>query len=256
MKKLLFELKQFIISAFRFLYTFIDGGNECAVCSGLVFFSPVCRHCQTSFFSVDFIFESPRCACCGKELVSAKGLCLKCRENPVLKSTDKVFPLLSYRLWNKELMFRWKIQGERALSSIFARMIFKALKRLGEQVLVPVPPRRGKIRKNGWDQIEELCSFLEKRYGFIVLRILERKSKQQHKKLNRSERLESIKSSYDICSEAVRQKELKKTGGKLPERICLIDDVCTTGATIESCAEILKKEGVRTVNAVTLFTVD
>ena len=211
---------------------------------------------MTDCFSVDVIFQSPRCECCGKEQISSKGLCLKCRENPVLKSTDRVFPLLSYRLWNKELMFRWKIQGERVLSPVFARMMFKALKKLDEKILVPVPPRRGKIRKNGWDQIEELCHFLEIRNGFTVLRILERRSRKQHKKLNRSERLETIKSSYAICSKAVLSKELKKTGGELPEEVCLIDDVCTTGATIESCAEILKKEGVKAVNAVTLFTVD
>lgn len=256
MEKLLFEIKQYVVALFRLLYTFIDGGNECAVCSKLVFLSPICRSCRTEYFSVEKILKNPRCECCGKELISSKKTCLKCRENPVLKNTDKVFPLLSYRLWNKELMFRWKIQGERVLSSVFARMMKEALTVLNEKILIPVPPRKGKIRKNGWDQIEELCTFLERRYGFKVLRIMERKSSKQHKKLNRTERLDTIKNSYAMCNQKVLYKELKKIGGKLPEKVCLIDDVCTTGSTIESCAAILKEAGIKHVNAVTLFTVD
>lgn len=241
----LFEIRQFFISAFRSLYTFIDGGCECAVCSKLTFLAPICSSCMKQYFSVKKILETARCSCCGKELVSEKKMCMKCRTEPVLKSTDSVLPLFSYRLWNKELMFRWKMQGERNFSPLFAKLLSEVLKTKGEKIIVPVPPRKGKIRKNGWDQIEELCLFLEKRYDFKILRILERKSKEQQKKLKRTERLESIKTSYSL-----------KKGAEIPEHVCLIDDVCTTGATIESCAEILKKGGIKTVSAVTLFTVD
>ena len=179
-----------------------------------------------------------------------------CRETPVLKSTDRVIPLFSYRLWNRELMFRWKMQEERTFSPVFARLLCEVLRKTEEKVLVPVPPRKGKIRRNGWDQIEELCSFLEKRYGFKVLRILERNTSGQQKKLSRTKRLESIKSAYSICPPEVLEHTLKPFNGRLPEVVCLIDDVCTTGSTLESCAAILKKEGIKTVNAVTLFTVD
>ena len=78
----------------------------------------------------------------------------------------------------------------------------------------------------------------------------------QQKKLSRSKRLESIKTAYSMCSVEVLERALKPFNGKLPETVCIIDDVCTTGSTLESCAEILKKEGIKTVNAVTLFTVD
>ena len=255
-KKLFFELTQFFITAFRLLYVFIDGGSECAVCSRLTFFSPVCKTCLKRYFSVDSLLKAQRCLCCGKELVSEKNKCLRCRTDPVLKSTDKVIPLFSYRLWNKELMFRWKMQGERTFSALFARLLNEVLVKAGEKIIVPVPPRKGKIRKNGWDQIDELCTFLEKRYGFRVLRVLERNSKEQQKKLNRSERLHTIKNSYSLCCAKELKAVLKPFSGKMPEHVCIIDDVSTTGATLESCAEILKAGGVITVNAVTLFTVD
>lgn len=256
MRNLIFEAKQSVIQVCRLFYSFLSGGVECAVCGSLVFTGPVCRKCQKKYFSVKNALMIKRCVCCGRTLFSENEKCTRCRENPVLVSTDKVIPLFSYRLWNKELMYRWKSMDERMFSPMFAKAINGVLNAAGEKVIVPVPPRKGKIRKKGWDQIEELCVFLEKRYSFTVLRLLERKTKKQQKKLSRSERLETIKNSYTLCSQSVLNRVLKNFSGKIPEKVCLIDDVCTTGATLESCAEILKSAGVKTVDAVTLFTVD
>ncbi|MBP5520018.1 MAG: ComF family protein [Treponema sp.] len=256
MKKIYFEIKQIVVSFLRLFYALICGQSECAVCGKSVFSKPVCKACLEKYFSVKKIFEVQRCERCGKELISEQKLCTKCRQQTVLKSTDKIIPLYSYRLWNRELMFRWKMLGERSLSPIFAKLMNNVLKQSGQTVLIPIPPRKGKIRKQGWDQIDELCQFLEKRYGFTVLKILERNSVVQQKTLSRTERLQSIKSAYSLCKTKLLNKRLKSFGGILPESVCLIDDVCTTGATLESCAEILKSAGVKTVNAVTLFTVD
>lgn len=172
---------------------------------------------------------------------------MECRDSPVLKSTDKMIPLFSYRLWNKELLFMWKIQGLRALSYFFAGLVSKALKELQIEYIVPVPPRPGKIKKNGWDQIDELCKILKFHYGFKLLSLLERTSSTQQKKLNREERLSTIQSAY-VLSEKVYEV--------LPSELCIIDDVCTTGSTIETCAHIIKANTtVKKVYAMTLFAV-
>ena len=153
-------------------------------------------------------------------------------------------------------MFRWKMKEEREFSPLFAKLLCEVLRECGERILVPVPPRKGKILKKGWDQIEEVCSFLEKRYGFRVLRILERNTVGQQKKLSRLQRLESIKNAYSLCKAPLLERALKPFEGRLPESLCLIDDVCTTGSTLESCASLLKEAGVQKVSAFTLFTVD
>lgn len=256
MRNLFFEAKQLSVNLFRLLYVFISGGESCAVCGRIVFTKPVCSHCAGEYFSVKKLMESKRCECCGSELTGVKGRCTKCRENAVLVSTDRVIPLFSYRLWNKEIMFRWKMQEERSFSPFFAGLVAEALKEIGENIIVPVPPRKGKIRKNGWDQIDELCTFLTKRYGFKALKILERNTSEQQKKLSRTERLEHIKTAYSLCRPEVFKKALKSFSGKLPQSVCLIDDVCTTGSTIESCASILKEAGIQRVSVITLFTVD
>ena len=248
MKQFVFEAWQFVLYGMRLLVSVLAGGNSCVVCGRNTALLPVCGECNSRFFSVPVGLEwEHRCSVCGKELLSLQGKCMKCRSESVLVHTDRVFPLFSYRLWNKTLLFTWKIQGERALSPFFAEKAFVLLRDLGVSVVVPVPPRKGKIRKKGWDQINELARFLKWRYGFNIHEILERCSVQEQKKLTREQRLEHIKNAYRL-SNSFR--------GEIPEEVCLLDDVCTTGSTLESCSAVLKAAGVKKVYAVTLFTVD
>ena len=116
--------------------------------------------------------------------------------------------------------------------------------------VVPVPPRPGKIREKGWDQIDEICSYLGKGWKIEILRILKRNSRMQQKKLDRVQRIEGIGTAYSLVSES----KLLKT--KIPPAVILIDDVLTTGSTIENCAALLKRAGVEKVFVITLFIVD
>lgn len=246
MKKIVFNIKQLLVLLFRLFYSFISNGEKCIICGKQTVLLPVCAKCRGKLFNVHKVLSYSRCKICGQELLSSEETCMCCRENPVLKSTDQVLPLFSYRLWNKELLFKWKIKGERVLSPFFARLFFEALKELNQKVVVPVPPRKGKIKQNGWDQIDEVCQFLEYRYGIKIKKLLERNSVKQQKKLNREERLNTIQGAYSLV----------KNPGKLPDQVCLIDDVCTTGSTVECCSKILKEAGVKVVNVITLFIVD
>lgn len=175
---------------------------------------------------------------------------MECRESTLLNHLDGIYPVFSYRLWNTNLLCRWKLEGERQLSDFYSEILNKRLLQLkdktGDFYIVPVPPRPGKIKETGWDQVQELSEFLEYQYNYKVLRMMERRSSVQQKTLDRSERLETIGKSYFV----------KKEVNQIPESVCIIDDVMTTGATLESCAEKLKEAGVKKVYAVTLFSVD
>ena len=151
----------------------------------------------------------------------------------------------------------WKSQEIRSLSLLFAKSLNIALKKLEVKYIVPVPPRKGKIQEKGWDQIDELCNLLEYLYGFKILRLLERSTKLEQKKLGREGRLEQIGRAYHLAAKSVLKKQLKPYGKVFPTEVCLLDDVCTTGSTLESCSRILKEEAhIEKVSAVTLFTVD
>jgi competence protein ComFC len=254
---LLFKLKQVLLCIMRESLVFMDGGTECAVCGTVCGAVPICRQCRDRFFFVQPVGSVMRCRGCGKVLVSEQDECMQCRTEPVLKHTGVVYPLFSYRLWYTTVLFRWKIQGEHALSPFFAELIHNRLRQFqSDVVLVPVPPRPGKIRWEGWDQIDELCSFLKYRWNYTVCRLLVRASKTEHKKLDRKQRVNTIGNSYYIKKGKALNSALRVCGGRLPEEVCLIDDVITTGATIECCALVLCNAGIHSVNAVTLFIVD
>lgn len=256
MKKIWFWLKYLIKILLRFVFSVTEGGRSCCICGKPTFTSLICETCQNTKLSTKDFLTYSRCKHCGKILVSENELCMQCREEKILNHIDFLYPLYSYRLWNKELMFLWKTKGERSLSPVFAKKISEVLNQLHLEIIVPVPPRPGKIAEKGWDQIDELCQFLRFVYDFKICNLLERKTHLQQKQLDRQERLKSIGSSYAVRNPKEICRILKDFNGKVPEEVCLLDDVCTTGATIESCGSLLKQCGVKRVFAVTLFSVD
>lgn len=252
MNKIRFKVIFWMKNIVRFFFQFLHNGNSCAVCGKKVFVFPVCKDCENKY--LNFSSLKKRCSVCGKEILSSDEVCCSCKENPVINHIDQMIPLFSYRLWNKELLFDWKINGNRSLSYFFARLIKSVLKELCFDAVVPVPPRPAKIKENGWDQIDELTNILEFIFNFKVFRFLERKSTLQQKKLRREDRFANIKEAYSILSEQTIRKIL--LGEEMPQSVCLIDDVATTGATLECCAKLLKEAGVKKVIGISLFIVD
>ncbi len=256
MNKIFFRIKHCIKQVLRLLYGFLSGDGSCVVCGKSCFVVPLCKHCLNEVFDISKILSVSRCENCGKELLSSEKNCLRCRKSPVMICTDKVIPLFSYRLWNKELLYIWKIKEIRSLSFVFAKLLVQVLREIDADCIVPVPPRPGKIKQKGWDQVDELCEYLQYWFGFRVLKLLKRETVIQQKKLNRMGRLENIGKSYHLKNEKELSKILNRFGGNFPKKIILLDDVTTTGSTLESCSKILKEAGVETVIGVTLFIVD
>lgn len=230
--------------------SFLLGGCECVCCGTISYVGPICPQCQNNKL-LTWVPASNRCSCCGKELISEIGTCIGCREKNLLVHVSKMLPLHNYSGWKKELLSLWKSADTRQLSRVFARVFSSALvKELNPDKvipLVPVPPRPGKIRKKGWDQIQDICKYL-KADGFSILPLLERTNVQQQKKLNRQGRLENLGKTYSI-----HKKNIRIYG--VPKQAIIIDDILTTGVTLETCAGALKEAGVESVFACTLFSV-
>jgi predicted amidophosphoribosyltransferase len=108
-------------------------------------------------------------------------------------------------------------------------------------VIVPVPPRPGKIKSAGWDQVDYLVrKFKQKNRDRLVSFCLKRKESNVQKRLNRTERMDNLKGRIFI-------------NGVIPKTVLIIDDVITTGSTMEVCSSVLKEAGAEKVYGLCLF---
>jgi ComF family protein len=196
------------------------------------------------------------CARCGRPLISEFEVCLPCR-NGGEKALDAAAVVYPYSGKYRQLLAAYKYGKSLSLGRFFVEKIVRALERLPldgkNPVLVPVPPRPGKLRKTGWDQVEYLAVLLERarmRNPEIpsVCRCLKRLPSGSQKQLDREARKSNLKGKII----AVR---------KVPQTAIVFDDVMTTGSTLEACAGALKlpcgphgsREGSQTVYGVSLF---
>lgn len=196
---------------------------------------PLCGECEEDLPRI----RGERCPICGKPLVSERGLCMRCRDRSF--AFDSAYPLWEYSGKIKDLLISYKIRGVRPLARFLASRVYDRLREgYPGTVLVPVPFRKGKIRKTGWDQVEDLARSLERR-GVPVMRCLERAEGASQKTLDYSARMSNLTGKIRV-----------RKGAKAPERVVLLDDVLTTGATLSECARVLKAAGTRRVDALVL----
>jgi len=183
------------------------------------------------------------CEYCGKPLISERGRCLCCRRTEAL-AFDRAIVLFPYAGKYRKLLRGYKFDGHIALGNFFAEIIRKTLEEKGipaETGIVPVPPRPGKIHNIGWDQVEYLARLLEKNGSvFPVIRCLKRLMSKSQKELGRKNRQINIKGRI------ITKKQIPKTA-------VIIDDVITTGSTLDACASALKENGAQTVYGLCLF---
>ncbi|MGL4982524.1 MAG: ComF family protein [Treponemataceae bacterium] len=209
----------------------------------------ICEDCKKKTIDV-LRLEKKRCSLCGKFLISEKEMCVQCRTKPTLHHIDSNFALYSYHLWSKDILFVWKITENRLFSFELAKRFFIYYQSLQEKpAIVPIPARPHKIAQKGWDQINDIALIAKYIFGLSVLPLLRRIKSTEQKKLSKIQRLENSKNNFVLSQYAKRLK-------KIPEKVLLLDDVLTTGATLENCARVLKERGVKEVKSFTFFIVD
>jgi ComF family protein len=183
------------------------------------------------------------CEYCGRPLISEQGRCLSCRgtEN---RAFDRAIVLFPYAGKYRKLLSAYKFDKYISLGNFFVEVIKKTLEAKGiipETGIVPVPPRPGKIRNIGWEQVEYLVRLLEKKgCVFPVIRCLKRLRSKSQKELDRKNRETNMKGRI------ITKKQPPKTA-------LIIDDVITTGSTLDACASALKGTGAQTVYGLCLF---
>jgi ComF family protein len=172
-------------------------------------------------------------------LISESSICITCRErNYRFAANTSAF---EYRDSAKELLAALKFDNRRRVAMIMADFLAPLLLRRGLPV-VPVPARKAALRARGWDPVWEICRFLGRRHGLQVVRCLQRIGGAPQKALDFEARRRNVAGQIRATRPPV-------------SRMVLLDDVFTTGATLDECAGVLRQAGSAEVYAVT-FAID
>jgi ComF family protein len=234
-------------SLFNFLYL-LKGfffPSACALCGCLLVRSDEIHYglCE-SCFEAATTDSGPRCNLCGKPLISEQGSCLSCREDAD-HYYDRLWVLYPYYGKYRTLLAAYKFGKNLALGNFFSLVISQLIENepvLKDVIIVPVPPRPGKIKATGWDQVDYLVKKMGKNAArnITVRCCLKRGKAEAQKGLSRLERMVNLKGRII----------LRKTA---PKTALVIDDVITTGSTLEACSNALKRGGTEKVYGICLF---
>jgi ComF family protein len=151
---------------------------------------------------------------------------------------DKIVAPFRYQFPLDSLIVRFKKSSELSLANLLVSLSVPAFSDTPD-ALVPVPLHQHRLRERGFDQALLLAQAIAKLRAIPVLDALERtRDTGTQGGLSAKARVHNVHGAF-----AVRLQSA------LPERVALIDDVATTGATLNACAKVLKRAGVREVQA-------
>lgn len=195
--------------------------------------------CGRCMVKLPFI-QNP-CLGCGKEMIGEGRFCIRCKENR--KSFDTAYACFTYLGDCKMIVHRLKYGNKRYLAkflSVFMVDRYMATPQNAE-VITWVSMHPSKLKKRGYDQAELLAKETALRLGLPCEQLVECvKLHKNFAQLGADERREEARSAF-TCTSQVKGK-----------RILVIDDVLTTGSTMDAVAHVLKKAGAKEVVGLTL----
>ena len=185
--------------------------------------------------------QPPYCLKCGKEVEQEdREYCYDCSRQ--LRHYRKGYPVLHYRGECRKGMEAFKYHNRREYAQFYGEIIAerhgRELTELKLDGIVPVPIHRHKKRKRGYNQAEMIARELGIRIHVLCYPdcLIRTADTTPQKELNDVQRLENLKNAFLFRENHV---ELKK--------VLLVDDIYTTGATIEACTLALLAGGVAEV---------
>lgn len=216
---------------------------RCPICDKVVPYweEGICCRCLKNIRYV----QPPRCLKCGKHIgEETREYCSDCEDRRHLFKQGRA---LFYYKDIAKAIYRFKYKGRKAYAGIFAKeMVYYLgdyIKSLEVDAIIPVPLFKRKERRRGYNQATLLARILGEELHIPVQEklVIRNRNTKPLKLLNPEERLNNLKKAFILVENGVKLK-----------RVIIIDDIYTTGSTIDTMAELLMERGIEEVYFVTL----
>ena len=220
---------------------------------------PICEECLASFATM----EGDLCESCGSTRETpfagratkpdggggpdaARPVCAVCRTRKY--AFDRARSYAAYKSELVRAIVTLKFERIEPLGAWFAERLAEVVRRepeaLAADIVVPVPLHRQRERERGYNQADLIARPLARRLGLpyravLLMRTRPRPDKQL---LSHTERWESVRGAFAT-----------RPGSRVDKlRVLLVDDVMTTGATLDACAKALREAGAKSVVGLTV----
>lgn len=212
---------------------------------------PICRECLGSLRPLSGLL----CEGCGRPFVSGvaatarRPLCHLCRRDVYAFTLARSYGVYDGAMVRAVTLLKY--HAVMPLGGWFATRLAELVARqpqaFAADVVVPVPLHPSRLRERGHNQAELIARPLARRLrlplrSYLLVRT---KPRPEKLKLTRQERWRTVRGAYAI-REGTRVDKL---------RVLLVDDVFTTGATLDACARALRKAGAASVVGLTVARV-
>jgi ComF family protein len=211
-----------------------------------------------------FLFPET-CVCCENVLEEKEAhICTICLQQlPILESDDvatfhklagrvNLYKAHSFLKFNKsgkaqKIIHQIKYMGNASLGIFVGKLFSQYMTENGIDLdfdcLIPVPLHPKRLQSRGYNQAESIAKgFAESKGIFLDNSLLKTKEALSQTRKSRASRLENMKDCFDIATSHALQNK----------HIAIIDDVITTGATLEACCLCLEKAGVKKITVLSL----
>jgi competence protein ComFC len=230
---------------------FFPGG--CRLCERLLTRAsrlPICEECLEAFPAL----PARVCAVCGSPALAASTLtpadggqertCLDCAERNYRFECARSYA--AYRGVLVRAVVLLKFERIEPLAAYFGQRVASIVKRDGltGDIIVPVPLHRTRERERGFNQAELIAREVAKQLRLPLKAILLMRTKARPDKhiLSNEERWRIVRGAFAT-----------RPGSQVDnKRVLLVDDVMTTGATLDACAEALLEAGAKSVIGLTV----
>ena len=227
---------------------------ECLTCGNALSTDPVPFFCRSCWHTIRRL-QQPTCASCDQPFVSSASTtyspnhqCQHCQERP--PSFERAWTLFPYLSPLREAICALKYQRKYTLARPLARLMIGALPSgIEVDTIIPVPLHQTRLRSREFNQSLLLADQLSRHLAKPVsaTQLVRASATAPQTTLTRQERLQNLRNAFAVR----RPQDLTE------KRILLVDDVFTTGTTLNECAKALRNAGAGPVFALTLArTVD